>query len=171
MVAKHMYDCGNRGFQVFFHVARKSHRGRSIVTAARTNRGQKRKELFHAVGRLRAVHRRRCLHGLCHGFQWPWLTSGMQAASPGIARARRALNHLHPLVSSGGANNSHCFLCVHSSSWPCPRYSEQLAARSHRLCVRPAPQIFKGKPMASCGRAKRLQLIRLVEAPTRDGGV
>ena len=144
--------------------------GAAGVTIDR-NTGQKRKELFHAVGRLRAVHRRRCLHGLCHGSQWPWLTSAMKAASPDIARARRALNHLHPLVSSGGANNSHCFLCVHSSSWPCPRYSEQLAARSHRLCVRPAPQIFKGKPMASCGRAKRLQLIRLVEAPTRDGGV
>ena len=125
-------------------------------------RARKRKKLFHAVGRRPAVHRRRCLHGLCHGFQSPWLTSGMQAASPDIARARRALNHLHPLVSSGGANNSHRFMCVHSSSWPCPRYSEQLASRSHRLCVRPAPHIFKGKPMASCGRAKRLQLRRLV---------
>ena len=58
----------------------------------------------------RAVHGQRCLHGLYHGSQWPWLTSGMQAASPDIARARRAPNHLHSLVSLGGASNSHCFL-------------------------------------------------------------
>ena len=73
-----------------------------------------------------AVQRRRCLHGLCHGFQWPWLTSPVLSASPAVARARRALNHLHPLVTSGSANNSVCFLRVHSSSWPCPRYSQHL---------------------------------------------
>ena len=71
--------------------------------------GRKRKRPTHTTPDGLAVHRRRCLHGLCHGSQWPWLTSGMQTASPDIARARRALNHLHPLVSSGGANNSVCF--------------------------------------------------------------
>ena len=38
---------------------------------------RKRKELFNASADGHAVHRRRCLHGLCHGSQWPWLTSGM----------------------------------------------------------------------------------------------
>ena len=116
-----------------------------------------------------AVQRRRCLHGLCHGPQWPWLTSPVLSASPTVARARRALNHLHPLVTSGSANNSVCFLRVHSSSWPCPRYSEQLSARSHRWSVHPAPQIFKGKPRASCEAQRRTQSVRLVEAPAQDG--
>ena len=84
----------------------------------------------------------------------------MQAASPEVARAGASQQPSPVLVSSGGANNSVCSLRVHSSSWPCPRYSEQLAARSHRLCVRPAPQIFKGKPRASCGRAESLQSVR-----------
>ena len=133
--------------------------------------GRKREKLFNASADGHAVHGRRCLHGLCHGSQWPWLTSAMQDASSDVACARGPLNSLHSLVSSGGANGVVCFLRVHSSSWPCPRYSEQLAARSHRWYVRPAPQIFKGKPRASCGRTKKLQSVRLVEAPTRDGGV
>ena len=93
----------------------------------------------------------------------------MLSASPAVARARRALNHLHLLVTSGSANNSVCFLRVHSSSWPCPRYSEQLSARSHRWSVHPAPQIFKGKPRASCEAQKRTESVRLVEPPAHDG--
>ena len=114
--------------------------------------GRKRKRPTHTTPDGLAVHRRRCLHGLCHGSQWPWLTSGMQAASSDIARARRALNHLHSLVSSGGANNSHCFMCVHSSSWPCSRYSEAIPARSSIMSVPGLPWLLKGKPRALCGR-------------------
>jgi hypothetical protein len=79
------------------------------------------------------------------GSQWPWLTSPMQATSPEVARAGASQQPSPVLVSSGGANNSVCSLRVHSSSWPCPRYSEQLAARSHRLCVRPAPADLQGQ--------------------------
>ena len=78
---------------------------------------QKRKELGELARSSadgRAVHGRRCLHGICHGSLWPWLISAMQTTSPEVARARGPLNSLHPLVSSGGANNSVCFLRVHS---------------------------------------------------------
>ena len=62
----------------------------------------------------------RCLHGLCYGSQWPWLTSPMQAASPEVARAGGPLNNLHPLVSSGGTNNSVCFLRELLLLWALP---------------------------------------------------
>ena len=88
-------------------------------------RARKRKKLFHAVGRRPAVHRRRCLHGLCHGSQWPWLTSPVLSASPAVARARRALNHLHPLVTSGSANNSVSFCRELLLLWACPLHGTE----------------------------------------------
>ena len=115
----------------------------------------KTKELFRARPLGQCGRRRRCLHALCHGSQWPWLTSPVLSASPAVARARRALNHLHPLVTSGSANNSVCFLRVHSSSWPCPRYSEAIPARSCSMSVPGLPQLRKGKPRTSCGSTKR----------------
>ena len=127
------------------------------------------KELSQTLVVGHAVHRRRCLHGLCHGSQWPWLTSPVLSASPAVARARGPLNHLHLLVTSGSANNCAAFLCVHSSSWPCPRYSQHLGARSHRWSVHPAPQLPNGTPRASCEAQKRTQSVRLVEAPAQDG--
>ena len=82
---------------------------------------RKRKELFNASADGRAVHGRRCLqHGLCHGSQWPWLTSAMQDTSPDVARARGPLNSLHPLVSLGGANGSVCFLRELLLLWALP---------------------------------------------------
>ena len=114
----------------------------------------KTKELFRARPIGQCGRRRRCLHGLCHGSQWPWLTSPVLSASPAVARARRALNHLHLLVTSGSANNSVCFLRVHSSSWPCPRYSKAIPARSSSMSVPGLPQFRKGTPRASCGRKK-----------------
>jgi hypothetical protein len=132
---------------------------------------QKRKELARSSADGRAVHGRRCLHGLCHGSQWPWLTSPMQAASPEVARARGPLNSLHPLVSSGGANNSpHCFLRVHSSSWPCPRYSEAIPARTSIMSVPVLPWLLQGKPRALCERAKRLLTVTArLEMPAHNG--
>jgi hypothetical protein len=88
--------------------------GGSVVTAARTNTDKSEKSFSTRRPTANAVHRRRCLHGLCHGSQWPWLTSAMQAASPEVARARGPLNSLHPLVSSGGANNS-VFVKMHAA--------------------------------------------------------
>ena len=142
--------------------------GRVDCNSSCAKHTQKRKELARSSADGRAVHGRRCLHGLCHGSQWPWLTSPVLSASPAVARARGPLNHLHLLVTSGSANNCAAFLRVHSSSWPCPRYSEQLSARSHRWSVHPAPQIFKGKPRASCEAQKRTQSVCLVEAPGRQ---
>ena len=46
------------------------------------------------------------------------------SASPAVARARRAFNHLHLLVSSGSANNSHCFCRELLLLWPLPRISQ-----------------------------------------------
>ena len=89
----------------------------------RYKHGRKRKELFRARPIGQCGRRRRCLHGLCHGSQWPWLTSPVLSASPAVARARRAFNHLHLLVSSGSANNSHCFCRELLLLWPLPRIS------------------------------------------------
>ena len=134
-----------------------------VQTATKT------KELFRARPIGQCGRRRRCLHGLCHGSQWPWLTSPVLSASPAVARARGPLNHLHLLVTSGSANNSAAFLRVHSSSCPCPRYSEAIPARSSSMSVPGLPQLPKGTPRASCEAQKRTQPIRLVEAPAQDG--
>ena len=84
----------------------------------------------------RAVHGQRCLHGLYHGSQWPWLTSPVLSASPAVARARRAFNHLHLLVSSGSANNSVCFCRELLLLWALPRNSRHLTARRIMWAVR-----------------------------------
>ena len=97
---------------------------------------QKRKELARSSADGRAVHGRRCLHGLCHGSQWPWLTSPMQAASPEVARARRTLNRLHPLVSSGGANNSALLLSRPQLFLAMPTLHHSIAARRSMPAVR-----------------------------------
>ena len=97
---------------------------------------QKRKELARSSADGRAVHGRRCLHGLCHGSQWPWLTSAMQTASPEVARARGPLNSLHPLVSSGGANNSALLLSRPQLFLAMPTLHHSIAARRSMPAVR-----------------------------------
>ena len=80
-----------------------------LFNAAAAPKTLKNERAFHRARPIgQCGRRRRCLHGLCHGSQWPWLTSPVLSASPAVARARRALNHLHLLVSSGSANNSVC---------------------------------------------------------------
>ena len=86
---------------------------------------QNRKKAFLSSAVGHAVQRRRCLHGLCHGSQCPWLTSPVLSASPAVARARRALNHLHPLVTSGSANNSVCFCRELLLLWACPLHGTE----------------------------------------------
>ena len=85
----------------------------------------KTKELFRARPIGQCGRRRRCLHGLCHGSQWPWLTSPVLSASPAVARARRAFNHLHLLVSSGSANNSVSFCRELLLLWACPLHGTE----------------------------------------------
>ena len=160
------------GHQTGFKRLHSAFFARSVSTPLQLRQtATKTKELFRARPIGQCGRRRRCLHGLCHGSQWPWLTSPVLSASPAVARARGPLNHLHLLVTSGSANNCAAFLCVHSSSWPCPHYSEAMAARSPVSAVRLSPQQPKGTPRTSCGRAKRTKGWHLVKAPTGDGGV
>ena len=94
----------------------------------------------------------------------------MQAASPEVARARGPLNSLHPLVSSGGANNSVAFAAISSCCELAHGMGLKLCTETH---VERAQFASFGLDM-SCARGdsyKRLLTVWLVEAPTRDGGV
>ena len=61
---------------------------------------------------------------------------GSVDTSPAVARARRALNHLHPLVTSGSANNSVCFLRAPQLLLAMPKLHHSMAARRSMPAVR-----------------------------------
>ena len=117
--------------------------------------GRTRKKLFRRRAQSTPSSACACLHGLFHGYPGTQPSSPMPPASPTIARARRAPDPLHLLLTVIGRHALHCFFGVHSSSRPCSCYSNAISARTSMRCVRRLLQEAMFKPVACCGAAKR----------------
>ena len=132
---------------------------RRVVTVAGTKRGRIRKKLFRRRAQSTPSRACACLHGLFHGQPGTQPSSPMPPASPTIARARRAPNPLHLLLTVIGRHGVHCFWQPRRAPWSCPQHSIMLGARSSMWSVRPACQLLQGKPVACWVRAKKVSVV------------
>ena len=129
-----------------------------VVTPGVTNVDKIRKQLFRRRGQSTPSRACACLHGLFHGQPGTQPSSPMPPASPAIARARRAPNPLHLLLTVIGRRPALAFLQPRRAPWPCPQHSNMLGARSSMWSVHPACQLLQGKPVACWVRAKQLSV-------------
>ena len=87
-----------------------------VVTVGGTNLDKIRKQLFRRRGQSTPSRACACLHGLFHGQPGTQPSSPMPPASPTIARARRAPNPLHLLLTVIGRHDLLCGFPVPQSS-------------------------------------------------------